>query len=346
MFKNRPSILFVQAGVIAGLFCIATPSLADQPAKKVSRYDQSLAETVAFSHQSQISLSELASERATAEIVRDFANQMVRAHQDHLAALQVIAPNAHDIRTASVDPRAIPDRNVRERPSDSTSNRATKRRSTTINEEKVDAYITDEEEIAESTYSDDYLGRTGDEGQPIGGADYQQLLADNRREMANKAGTGPGPSPEEYARELAEEIGVVTPPIKEARERAVSGNDNGTERIQKERASDAPRVMEHTRRSPRRRASMEQIWTAAAAQELSMTRSQLEELGGYDFDWSYLHQQRAAHTRVLATLKSIDSSVGNELKQVVSQTTTDMERHMDEVNSLMVKLESIESALN
>lgn len=68
---------------------------------------------------------------------------------------------------------------------------------------------------------------------------------------------------------------------------------------------------------------------------LNMTKEMLTKHEGTNFDHAYLGQQIVAHTRMLATLKGLESSASGEMANTINQGIQKTQQHLEEAKSLM-----------
>lgn len=68
---------------------------------------------------------------------------------------------------------------------------------------------------------------------------------------------------------------------------------------------------------------------------LKMTKEMLTKHEGTNFDHAYLGQQIVAHTRMLATLKGLESSASGEMASTINQGIQTTQQHLEKAKSLM-----------
>ena len=281
-----------------------------------ARFDEQLAESLAWGNQAEVAISQLAAKRATNEQVRQFAQKMVTTHEDMLESLTEYAAEVTDIREHTPGQNAADART-------GYGKQAPNGRS-----------------AADAEGTSEY------------GRDLQQAYRpENDREgmkKANRASEGlrsEAKNADRVASEAVERADDATNPSQsgQAQKNGQAGNRRRARANGQQAGSQqAGGQQRSARRMGQKPSSMEDVWADAAAICLKRTMADIEERQGLDFDWAYIWQQRAAHTKMLSELEAMQNRGSSRFNQLVAQGVAKTRSHLKELDELVETLEQAE----
>lgn len=393
-----PEILLRRSAIacVGSLAILVASAHAADRKPRVSTFDGNLAEAIAYKHQAQIAVSSLASERATSEVVRDFAEKMVKHHEDSLERLERISSIETDVRQFDIDsalPMAAHGRNssnghaaidLRDStdPVSTTDLKGGKVRKVydrgesravvvgepvppadelddepSVDDDNFDVVVTLEEKLENNTLGIETAGSPGLSKLPAGASNAKSQKEINRRLRQRKTGMTRRPTFDEYAEELAEVLDAETAGMKERKDRVFPANDAGDDALadngrRSDRAAGAAPAAENGKasetKSNQRAAGarlharqMDHIWTEAAARSLKLSTDRMESVGGYDFDWTYIHDQFSRHVEMKCALEAMNDAVGNDLRDAFERDLDRINDHIAELKAVMQALEAV-----
>ena len=277
------------------------------PAARQVSFDQQLAESLAWGNQAEIAVSEMATERATTDAVRQFAEKMVQVHTERLQALdEFIESEIIDIRTHQ--PNTQTNSQTSTRDGDRGADRNRQQRS-------------ERNGVGSAALSDD-----------------QQSSQQDFREQRRKAYSGSNDL------EGAEQQDRAATGLRE--EFRQTGDDRDGQQARGEQSRDSRNARNRSMANRNRnnaRQSMEDVWADASAICLTQTLEELQAQQGLDFDWGYTSQQWLAHVKCLSELKAMQGRGSDRFNQMVSDGIKTVEGHLGELKQIMAQLERVEN---